>query len=132
MSKLLPEAFQSRVGLSSVFATDDTLAARLPNDSRLQPIDAAMEAQLRAMLQAETLDTLILDAVRPKVFDRVVLGPSRFHALREEITARLTELLQQGGSREQIADLHAAVAVLRARSSEHELGEALRYALLKG
>lgn len=132
MSLDLPEAFQPRVGLSSVAAAVDPTTTRLPDDSRLQPIDAAMEAQLRAMLQADTFDALILAAVRPRVFDRAVLAPHRFHALREEITERLVELEGQATHGDQIAELHAAASLLRARSREHALGETLRYALLKG
>ncbi|HRE05575.1 MAG TPA: hypothetical protein PKX00_08200 [Opitutaceae bacterium] len=132
MSTRLPEAFQPSVGLSSVFSGDETDGARLPEDSRLQPIDAAVEAQLRAMLRAETFDSVILDAVRPKVFDRAVLAPARFHLLREAVTARLTALQRQTGVPEDALELQAAADLLRARSREHELGESLRYALLKG
>lgn len=131
MTRTLPEAFQPRVGLSSIFAVEDAGPAHLPDDSRLQPIDAAVEAQLRAMLQADTFDAQILGAVRPEAFDRTVLAPARFHALREEISARLAELRRHAG-REAAGELDAALAVLRARANEHELGETLRYALLKG
>ncbi len=132
MNKRLPEAFEPRVGLTSVFATEESATTQLPEDSRLQPIDAAVEAQLRAILQAETFDALILDAVRPSAVDRNVLAPSRFHLLREEVTTRLMEITRQSRDPEQRRELQAAIAVLRARSSEHELGETLRYALLKG
>ncbi len=132
MNKRLPEAFEPRLGLTSVFASDENDGMRLPEDSRLQPIDAAVEAQLRAILQAETFDALILDAVRPKAFDPSVLAPSRFHLLREEITDRLTELRGSAATGEQRGEFDAAIALLRARSREHELGETLRYALLKG
>jgi hypothetical protein len=104
----------------------------LPEDSRLQPIDAAVEAQLRAMLRAETFDSVILDAVRPKAFDRAVLAPARFHLLREAVTVRLTALQRQTVVSEDALELQAAADLLRARSREHELGESLRYALLKG
>ncbi|MFO1450236.1 MAG: hypothetical protein U1F61_18900 [Opitutaceae bacterium] len=132
MSTHLPEAFHPHVGLSSVFAGDETDAARLPEDSRLQPIDAAVEAQLRTMLRAETFDSLILDAVRPKAFDRAVVAPARFHLLREAVTSRLTALQRLATGREDALELQAAADLLRARSSEHDLGESLRYALLKG
>lgn len=132
MKKALPEAFQPRLGLSSIFLTGESETSKLPDDSRLQPIDVAVDAHLRAILRAETFESLILEAVRPKVFDRAVLGPSRFHLLREEISARLRELQRQTAAPEQAAELKAALAVLAARSSEHELGEALRYALIKG
>ncbi len=132
MNKRLPEAFEPRLGLTGVFATEEGDGTRLPEDSRLQPIDAAVEAQLRAILQAETFDALILDAVRPQAFDPAVLAPSRFHLLREEITDRLVELRQVARTGERRAEFEAAILLLRARSREHELGETLRYALLKG
>jgi len=49
MSLDLPEAFQPRVGLSSVAAAVDPTATRLPDDSRLHPIHAAMEATLAGL-----------------------------------------------------------------------------------
>jgi BMFP domain-containing protein YqiC len=128
----LPEAFQPHVGLSSVGSGDETGAALLPQDSRLQPIDAAVEAHLRAMLQAETFDSLILDAVRPMAFDRQVTAPARFHSLREAVIARLAALEVRATDPGEAAELRAAVDLLGRRSREHELGEALRYALLKG
>lgn len=132
MNKPLPEAFHPHVGLSSIFAADVSAESRLPEDSRLQPIDAAVEAHLRAMLEAETFDRLILEAVRPEVVDRNVLAPSRFHVLRDEITARLEQRLRFTAEPEERDELQAAVDVLRRRAREHELGETLRYALIKG
>lgn len=130
MIKTLPEAFEPKIGLSSVASVEETDVG-LPDDSRLQPIDAAVEAQLRAILQAHTMDAVILEAVKPKAYDRTVLAPPRFHALREEVTARLQQL-EHVAPADQRAELQAAAAVLRARSREHELGETMRYALLKG
>ena len=132
MNKALPESFQPYVGLSSVFAADESTESRLPEDSRLQPIDAAVEAQLRAMLEAETFERLILEAVRPEVVDRNVLAPSRFHVLRDEITERLENRLRHTRDADEAAELQAAVTILRQRAREHELGESLRYALIKG
>lgn len=132
MNHRRPEAFEPRLGLTSVEASDDSATARLPDDSRLQPTDAAVEVQLRAILQADTVDALILEAVRPQAFDRAVLAPSRFHLLREEVTARLDELQRGVEAPQHAAELKAAATLLRARSREHELGETLRYALLKG
>lgn len=132
MSRLLPEAFHPQVGLSAILLTESAEGARLPDDSRLQPIDAAVEARLRAMLQAETFDRLILEAVRPSVADREVLSPGRFHALRGEVMAKIGMLYQNTRDADERAELKAAWELLQRRTSEHELGEALRYALIKG
>lgn len=132
MNKALPEAFHPYVGLTSVFATDAGSESRLPEDSRLQPIDAAVEAQLQAMLQAETFERLILEAVRPEVLDRNVLAPSRFHTLRDEIIQRLEARLRQTSDADEHSEVRAALDLLRLRAREHELGESLRYALIKG
>ena len=91
-----------------------------------------MDARLQRRPQAETYAARSRDAVRPGVFDRDVLAPSRFHQLRERITARLVELQATTRSPEAGAELAAAVEILHRRATEHELGEALRYALLKG
>ena len=131
MSRSIPESFQPYIGLSSIALDDRPAGSGLPDDSRLQPIDASVEARLKIMLQAETFDSMILEAVRPKAFDRNVLAPSRFHVLREAVTARLAAL-RANATGPAAAELDAAAAVLERRGSEHELGEALRYALLKG
>jgi hypothetical protein len=132
MNAPLPEAFQPHIGLTLVESGDETGAALLPEDSRLQPIDAAVEAHLRAMLQAETFDSLILEAVRPTAFDRGVTAPARFHGLREALILRFAALQAGASDPAEAAELRAAAELLRRRSREHELGEALRYALLKG
>ena len=133
MKKESPEAFHPHLGLKTIELVDQAPdREELPADSRLHPIDSAVEARLQLLLQAETFDAMILEAVRPGVFDRDVLAPSRFHLLREKITARLVELHAADRSPETVAELGAAVEILRRRANEHELGEALRYALLKG
>jgi hypothetical protein len=129
----LPEGFQQHLGLSSIVLVDEAPdREELPSDSRLQPADAAVEVRLQGLLQAETFDHLILEAIRPEVFDREMLAPSRFHLLRERVTDRLTALRAATRAPEPAAELDAALEVLLRRSREHELGEALRYALLKG
>ncbi len=133
MKPLLPEAFRQYLGLSSIALIDEAQnGAQLPEDHRLQPIDAGIEARLQALLQADTFDTMILEAVRPKAFDRNVLAPSRFHQLCAGVTAQFARRLPLAAGPAAAEELHAAIAVLRLRSSEQELGEALRYALLKG
>lgn len=132
MIKALPEFFEPRVGLSSVADADNDATSRLPDDARLHPIDASVEARLRAILQADTIDALILDAVKPLAFDREILAPSRFHVLREEVLARLVSLQGHARTAEEMGELQAAATLLRTRSREHELGETMRYALLKG
>ncbi len=133
MKKDPPEAFHPHLGLTRIELVDEAPdREELPADSRLHPIDSAVEARLQLLLQAETFDAMVLDAVRPGVFDRDVLAPSRFHVIRENITARLVELQAASRSPAAAAELGAAVEILRRRATEHELGEALRYALLKG
>ena len=133
MKRDLPEVFRQYLGLSSIALVDEAPDRdELPADSRLHPIDSSVEARLQGLLQAETFDATILANVRPEVFDRDVLAPSRFHQLREQITERLFRLQAGVRSPEVAAELGAAIELLQKRSTEHELGEALRYALLKG
>ena len=132
MKHVLPDAFHPHVGLTDIALTDANVDARLPDDSRLQPIEAAVEAQLKAMLQADTFDALILEALRPEAFDREVLAPSRFHSLREAALTRIQARLDVTHDPAEAEELRDAARLLRARSLEHELGQTLRYALLKG
>lgn len=131
MKGVIPESFRPNIGLSSIALDDEATGGGLPTDSRLQPIDGGLEAKLKAMLQADTFDAMILDAVRPKGFDRNVLAPARFHLLREEITGRLASIAA-GQTGPAAAEMHDAIALLRKRGLEHDLGQTLRYALLKG
>lgn len=131
MSRSIPESFQPRVGLSSIALDDAAGGQGLPEDSRLQPIEAAVEARLQALLQADTFEAKILEAVRPRGFDRTVLAPARFHQLREDITQRL-QALGATAHGPLAAELRAAAELLERRGHEHALGESLRYALLKG
>jgi len=133
MNPSLPEAFRHYVGLSSIALVDEHPdGAELPADSRLQPIDASVEVRLRTLLQADTFDGLMLEAVRPKVYDRAVLAPSRFHALRDQVENRLRTLALTTIDPEQKTELRNASTLLQTLAAQHELGEALRYALLKG
>ena len=104
----------------------------LPEDSRLQPIDAAVERQLEAMLQAETFEKVMLDALRPQVSDSGILHPGVFHAMRGEVLDVLQTALAQETDPAALEDLHAALELLQHLGQAHELGEQYRYALLKG
>lgn len=132
MMQLLPEAFQPRIGLASIELADESPHALLPEDSHLQPINAAVERQLEAILQAETFEKVILDALRPHVADQSVLHPSIFHPMREEVTTKLLHELQQSSDPQVQQELQAALDLLAHLADVHALGEQYRYALLKG
>src|SRR5690606_27426844 len=109
MKTHLPEAFEPRLGLSSVCNAEESSTGLLPSDSRLQPIDAAVEARLHAMLHARTFDALILDALRPHIVDRAVLAPAMFHAMRGQVAARLEALQDEATAPDILAELHEAI-----------------------
>ncbi|MBB5037716.1 type III secretion apparatus assembly protein SctX [Prosthecobacter dejongeii] len=132
MMQLTPEAFQPRVGLSSIELADESPHPLLPEDTHLQPINAAVERQLEAMLQAETFEKVVLDALRPQVQDQSVLHPSVFHPLRDQV---MRSLLQEASQQEDpniLEELKAAINLLEHLGAVHDLGEQYRYALLKG
>ncbi len=132
MTQLLPESFRPRLGLASIEIADEPTAPLLPEDSRLQPIDAGVERQLEAMLQAETFEKVVLDALRPRVQDQSILHPSIYHPLREEVLASLQSTLRQESDPEAIKALREGMDLLQHLGAVHELGEQYRYALLKG
>lgn len=132
MMQLLPEAFQPRVGLASIELADESPTPLLPEDSRLQPIDAAVERQLESILQAETFEKVMLDALRPHVQDRNILRPGVYHPLREEVLGELAAALQGEKDAAVAQELRAAVDLLQHLGVVHDLGEQYRYALLKG
>jgi hypothetical protein len=132
MMQLLPEAFQPRIGLASIELADESPHSLLPDDSHLQPINAAVERQLESMLQAETFEKVMLDALRPRVQDQSVLHPSVFHPMREEVAVKLHEESKTQTDLAVLQELRAAMALLEHLGDVHELGEQYRYALLKG
>lgn len=127
-----PEAFQPRVGLSSIETMETYSQPQLPDDSTLQPTDAAVEAQLAAMLEAKTFDRVVLQALKPHVTDQSILKPTMYHALREEITHELAKLRMHSADGELNRDIDAVLSLLTELGDAHHLGETYRYALLKG
>ena len=132
MNHLLPQSFQPRLGLASIELADEPTRPLLPEDSHLQPIDAAVERQLEALLQAETFEKVMLDALRPRVVDQDILHPGIFHPLREEVIGMLRSELAQSMDAALTQELEAAIALLEHLGAAHDLGEQYRYALLKG
>ncbi len=130
--QLLPESFQPRIGLASIELADESPTPLLPEDSRLQPIDSAVERKLEEMLQAETFEKVMLDALRPRVQDSSILRPSIFHPLREEVLEHLQKAESREADGNVAEELRAAVALLQHLGLVHDLGEQYRYALLKG
>lgn len=130
--QLLPEAFQPRIGLASIEMGDESPLPLLPDDSHLQPINAAVEQHLEAMLEAETFEKVVLDALRPRVRDQGVLHPSVFHPLRDEVMQALRMESDAQTDPTVIQELHAAIHLLDHLGAVHDLGEQYRYALLKG
>ncbi len=130
--QMLPESFQPRLGLASIELSDESPHPLLPEDSRLQPIDAAVERQLEAMLQAETFEKVMLDALRPLVHDRSILLPGIFHPLREQVLDSLKAALPHESDPAVCTDMETAMELLDQLGEAHALGEQYRYALLKG
>ena len=129
---LPPEAFQPRIGLSSIELADESLTPLLPDDSRLQPTDASVEAQLEEMLQAKTFEKVMLDALRPSVTDRSILRPGVFHPLRDQVLVKIQEALKTERDISVTQELGNAIELLQQLGLAHDLGEQYRYALLKG
>lgn len=132
MTQLLPDSFQPRLGIASIELADEPVTSMLPDDSRLQPIDAAVERQLEVLLQAETFEKVMLDALRPRVKDQSILHPSIYHPLREEVLGKLSAELHETNDRALAQELQSAMDLLEHLGAAHDLGEQYRYALLKG
>lgn len=130
--QLLPDSFQPRLGIASIELADEPVTSLLPDDSRLQPIDAAVERQLEVLLQAETFEKVMLDALRPRVKDQSILHPSIYHPLREEVMGKLRTELHDTNDRALAQELQSAMDLLEHLGAAHDLGEQYRYALLKG
>jgi len=120
------------MGLASIELANEPEVSQLPDDSALQPIDAAVEKQLEEMLQPMTFERVMLDALRPQVTDHSILRPGAFHALRDQILHRLVDAFPHAPDQEAANEVKAAAEFLHHLGEVHSLGEQYRYALLKG
>ena len=120
------------MGLASIELANEPEAAQLPDDSALQPINAAVEAKLEEMLQPRTFERVMLDSLRPHVEDHSILRPGPFHALRDQVLRRLDEALIKAPDKTASKEILTAMEFLRHLGEVHSLGEQYRYALLKG
>jgi hypothetical protein len=132
MARLLPESFQSRLGLASIEISHEAVTPLLPDDSRLQPIDASVEAQMEAILHAQTFERVMLDAIRPALSDQSMLRPGVFHLMREELVNSLKTALGTTADPAFLDEIQAVLGFLQDLADDHALGEQYRYALLKG
>lgn len=133
MPDLTADSFKPYLGLSSIeLAGDVGDIDLLPEASGMDPIDAAVEARLEAILNARDYERVMLDAIRPEVADRSILKPGRFHAIRRQILAKLEEAEKKDGEPAARQEEVALAQLLRKLGADHELGEHYRYALLKG
>ena len=128
----LPDSFRPSMGLASIELANEPDTTQLPDDSSLQPIDAAVEKQLEEILQPLTFEKVMLDALRPQVADHGILRPGAFHALRDQILQRLVEAHPKAPDAAAAEEVRSAAAFLHHLSEIHSLGEQYRYALLKG
>lgn len=131
--KMLPDAFQPRLGIASVEHWDEQeVLALLPEDSRLQPIDAAVEAKMEEILHARTFEATVMEAFRPRAGAGGLPSPHEFYSMREKLLQRLQELAPEAKDPAVAEDLRRAAALLQQQVQVHALGEQYRYALLKG
>ena len=134
MPALTTESFRPHLGLSSIeLSSGAEEGPLLPDDSGLDPIDAAVESRLSAILDARNFERVMLDAIRPGIIDSTILKPGPFHALQREIALKVEAARGDaaGGPDAQV-ELRALSALLEKLGADHELGEHYRYALLKG
>ncbi|MBV8967636.1 MAG: hypothetical protein JO331_01055 [Verrucomicrobia bacterium] len=127
----VPEAFRQGLGLSSIELWDDTAASRLPQTEQLHPNIELVPAHLPAILDAQTFERWILQALHPKITDRSILAPGRYIQLRQRVLNKLLAMRSAATDPERQTDLDRAIELLHQESRDYELGQEFRYALLK-
>lgn len=134
MPNLSSESFRPHLGLSSIELSNGAEEGPLlPEDSGLDPIDAAVESRLAAILDAKNFESVMLDAIRPGITDSAILKPGPFHALQREIMEKVEAAGKNAtGEPDALDELQALSALLKNLGANHDLGEHYRYALLKG
>jgi hypothetical protein len=104
---------------------------KLPLSGSLDPSEGKIEEKLKKVLSIKTVDSLVMQLLRPEVKDRSLLSPINFREKVREIRILMNE--QKGKKQEFSEELLARIdALLREEEEKSELLDQYRHMLLLG
>ncbi len=109
-------------GIERVIEGEGPESARLPDSATLLPSEEAVDGKLESALFTPSLDDRLLAWQRPRVNDRNILVPDRFHAMIHEAREAMSEASARAKTREDRNAFGGAADVL---SEETELAGVL-------
>jgi hypothetical protein len=104
---------------------------KLPTSGSCDPSEGKIEEKLKKVLSIKTVDSLVMQLLRPEVKDRSILSPVNFREKVREIRTLLNG--QCGGQQEFSEELLARIdALLKEEEEKSELLDQYRHMLLLG
>ncbi|MDR0590578.1 MAG: hypothetical protein LBG09_01855 [Puniceicoccales bacterium] len=103
---------------------------KLPTSGSCDPSEGKIEEKLKKVLSIKTVDSLVMQLLRPEIKDRSILSPVNF---REKVREIRTLVNGQGGKQEFSEELLARIdALLKEEEEKSELLDQYRHMLLLG
>jgi hypothetical protein len=104
---------------------------KLPISGSLDPSEGKIEEKLKKVLNIKTVDTLVMQLLRPEVKDRSILSPVNF---REKVREIRTMVNNQAGKKHEIGGelLERIDSLLKEEEEKSELLDQYRHMLLLG
>jgi hypothetical protein len=104
---------------------------KLPASGSLDPSEGKIEEKLKKVLNIKTVDSLVMQLLRPEIKDRSLLSPINFREKVREI--RMLMNRQSGGKQEFSEELVTRIeSLLREEEEKSELLDQYRHMLLLG
>lgn len=91
--KNIPNVFSPNTGIEQILWREDIQDAKLPQDKgALTPSDDFLDVKLGKVFDAPSLDSYILDHLRPSLRDKALLIPARYQAALQEVHHELQRM----------------------------------------
>jgi hypothetical protein len=104
---------------------------KLPASGSFDPSEGKIEEKLKKVLSIKTVDSLVMQLLRPEVKDRSLLSPINFREKVREIRVLMSE--QKGKKQEFSEELVARIdSLLQEEEEKSELLDQYRHMLLLG
>lgn len=131
MPEGISHSFSFHAGLESVFTARDLQDASLPGGSGLDPSEEAMEAPLQDLLSARSLESRLLESLKPMIPNREILLPGRYHSLADDTQSFFDNAAQHAPDEETRHCFREAASLLKEEQSMRDLLLMYRHSLHK-
>lgn len=117
-------------GIDRIISTGERAQVELPRDGRLAPSDRRVMPRLDQLLHTATLTDIVTGELAPRIEDRDLLLPDRFHRTLDEVREEVA--LASARHPDHRALFKAATALLDEERDMRGLLDMFRSALMKG